>query len=430
MNNKLSSYSFNLLIFLPALSYILGYLFNENSAGMGDFAVDSKWIQLNIKIFIENNLMDAIFHPDLFGNRTPLVYVINKIFNPFFGDFEKYRLTVFLMSLISPLIFYKFLELKFNNIDKKILFLLASIIYLSPYYRTSGYWGLNENYSVFATMLSLLYLEKFNKFENNKFINLILIIIFSSFSVYFDQKFLIIPIICFISILRNRMNLNYKFITILLYFIFSLPYLYLIYKWQGIVPPTTQLENPKTVTAINDIKNLYFYHIGYSSTLISFYLLPLILLTGTKEELIEKVKNIFNSKILIYLLLLFTAYFLFIKFNYNFEKFTISEYWIGLGVVHKLTSIIFDNVLLREIVTYIFIFCSFFLIMYFYLINKKDFFLVLYFITISCFLWPLMQEYFDPIIFIIAISFFTSIKNINKKNLYFITTYFSFFLLI
>ena len=127
------------------------------------------------------------------------------------------------------------------------------------------------------------------------------------------------------------MNLNYKFITILLYFIFSLPYLYLIYKWQGIVPPTTQLENPKTVTAINDIKNLYFYHIGYSSTLISFYLLPLILLTGTKEELIEKVKNIFNSKILIYLLLLFTAYFLFIKFNYNFEKFTISEYWIGLS---------------------------------------------------------------------------------------------------
>ena len=56
---------------------------------MGDYAVDSDWIKKNIQIFLFNDLKDAIFHPELFGNRPPLIYIINKLFNPFFYDFEK-----------------------------------------------------------------------------------------------------------------------------------------------------------------------------------------------------------------------------------------------------------------------------------------------------------------------------------------------------
>ena len=147
-NKKNLDKFFNIIIFIPFFSYILGFYLDENSAGMGEFAADSIWIKSNINIFYKMTL-DAIFHPDLFGNRPPLIYILNKLFNPFFSDFEKYRLLVFLMSLLGPIIFYKFLLIKFYSVDKKILFLLASIIYLSPYYRTSGFWALNENYALF-----------------------------------------------------------------------------------------------------------------------------------------------------------------------------------------------------------------------------------------------------------------------------------------
>ena len=45
---------FNLIIFLPILSFFLGFYLNENSA--------HHWIKENIKIFLDNNLKNAVLH--------------------------------------------------------------------------------------------------------------------------------------------------------------------------------------------------------------------------------------------------------------------------------------------------------------------------------------------------------------------------------
>ena len=71
-----------MLIFIPILSYALGFYFNENSAGIGGYAGDSDWIRKNIEIFKTNSLKDAILHPEFFGNRSPLIYIINKNLYP------------------------------------------------------------------------------------------------------------------------------------------------------------------------------------------------------------------------------------------------------------------------------------------------------------------------------------------------------------
>lgn len=428
--NKFFDKILNLIIFIPLISYIIGFYLNENSAGMGDFAADSTWIRSNINIFLQNNLIEAIFHPDLFGNRPPLIYIINKIFNPFFDDYEKYRLVVFFMSLLGPIFFYKCLTIRFDEVDKKILFLLASTIYLSPYYRTSGYWGLNENYAIFSMILSFLFLEKFLKFESKKLYNVLLITFLSSLTLYFDQKFLIVPLVCFFSIILKDVNKKYKIISFVTYLILSIPYLYLIFRWKGIVPPATQLANPNTITSIEDIQNIYFIHIGYAITLISFYLLPLILFTGDYIEIKKKLKNfIFNKKIF-FLILIPIVYITIINLNFDFEKITVTNYWLGYGVVHKFTTLVTNEIFFREIITYIFFFFSFMLILYFYSLSKKDFFLIIYFVLISLFLWPLMQEYFDPIVFIIAIALFKSLKIINKLNLSILIFYQVIFLVI
>ena len=419
---------YNLLIFIPILSYAFGFYFDENSAGMGEYAGDSDWIRKNIDIFLTNNLKDAILHPDFFGNRSPLIYIINKYLNPFYSDFEKYRFTVFIISITTPIIFYHFLKIKFYSIDKRVLFLISSLIYLSPYYRTSGYWGLNENYGIFAAVLSFLFFEKFILSKNKKIFFLFLNIFFSSLAVYFDLKLLIIPLYFFLTVIFLNINIKLKVATILIYFFFSLPYLYLIYIWNGIVPIKTQKLNPNTITELSDIKNLYFIHIGYAATIISFYLLPMIFFTSS--DIGSKLKKIIMDRKTYYFIIIFLIYIVYNYIYFDFEKFTVTNYWVGLGVVHKLSLILTNNILYQEIITYVFFFFSLLLLYFYYLESKFDIIIISFFIFISLLLWPLMQEYFDPIITIIGFALFKSLKNFNKINSLIIFSYLSLFLII
>lgn len=422
--NSLNAY--DLIIFLPLISFILGFYFNENSAGAGGYDGDSSWIRKNIDIFLNNNFKDAILHPEFFGNRSPLIYIIHKLINPFFGNFEMYRFCGFIFSIFGPIFFYQFLKNKFIEIDKKILFLIASILYLSPYYRTSAYWGLNENYGIVVSILSFLFLLKVK--NNFNILNIFLLILFSSLTVYFDLKLLIIPLIIYFTILSMNIDLGKKFLITLSYFIFSLPYLYLIYHWEGLVPIATQEINVKTITSIEDLNNIYQIHFGYCATLIAFYLLPIIFFTH--KDLLNKIMEMFKIKFTYFVLFLIILYILYNFYFFDFEEYTITNYWVGLGVVHKLTNLITSNLFLQEVITYIFFLLSLLLILFYFYQSKLDILITSYFFLISLILWPLMQEYFDPIIFILAFSTFNSIRNFNKINSSFLFIYFSIFLLI
>lgn len=428
-NQKFFEKLYNFIIFIPLISFIFGFYVDENSAGMGNYAGDINWIKKNIKIFLENDLKEAIFHPELFGNRTPLIYILNKLFNPLFSDFEKYRISTFFFSLVGPIIFYKILRIRYNLVDKKVLFLISSLIYLSPYYRTSAYWGLNENYAIFTLFLSFLFLEKFLNEHKNYFRNIFLISIFSSLTIYFDQKFLIVPIICFFSIIfSNYISLKYKFFLIFSYLIFSIPYIYLFYRWGGIVPPATQIANPKTITSLTDINLIYHIHLGYAATLISFYLMPITLFTD--KNLFQKIKKMFLLKKTYFFIFIFFLFNIFNFLFFDFEKFTVTDYWVGLGVIHKLSIILFSDIFFQEIFSYCFFFLSFIILLFFFYQNKFDGLIIIYFLLISLFLWPLMQEYFDPLIIILAFLIFKSVNYFNKINSFFIFSYLLIFLLI
>ena len=62
----------------------MGFFFDENSAGAGGYNGDISWIQKNIDIFKNNSIFNAVKNPDFFGNRPPLIYIINRLINPFF----------------------------------------------------------------------------------------------------------------------------------------------------------------------------------------------------------------------------------------------------------------------------------------------------------------------------------------------------------
>ena len=302
------------------------------------------------------------------------------------------------------------------------------MIYLSPYYRTSAYWGLNENYSIISTILTFLFFQNYLLNQKNKNIFLILSILFSSITVYFDLKFLIVPLICLIKFITINKNFKKIFLIFFAYFLLALPYFYLIYKWEGIVPKATQLANPKSVTSTTDLNNLYLIHVGYAATLISFYLLPAILFI--EKNVILKTKEIFSIKINYILLLLITIYILCNLLFFDFKRFTVDEYWVGLGVVHKLSLFLTSNIFYQEIITYFFFICSFIVLIFIFNQSKRDFYILIYFLIISLFLWPLMQEYFDPIILILVFSVFSSVKYFNKLNSVFALIYLSTLLII
>jgi len=424
----------NLIIFFTFLIYIsffLGFYFNENSIGSGGYGSDLVWIWKNFTIYKSNDLWTSIHHPDFFGNRTPLLYILHILFNPFVFDIDSYRFTVFCISFLAPPIFYTCLRQKFKNIDKTILFFISSFVLLSPYYRTHAYWGMEINYGI-ITMLASIFFLNYTLYENinsklKLYFSLTLLTFFSSLCVYFDQKLLIIPLIVLFEILRSKINFRFKIFSLINYCIFAIPFLYLIIIWKGIVPPSTQQANPSTITTSSRMELLWYEHLGYATTIMAFYLLPLLLFKS--KNLYVLFKNFFIEKNNYIIISLFFIYLFYLLNFFDYKEFTYEKYWVGLGYIHKISLILFNDYLLQEIFTYFAFFISWIIILIFAEKNLKDFFIIFYFYFLSLLLWPLMQEYFDPIIILLAFTIFSSQLFITYKNSIFLFLYLSIFLL-
>ena len=419
------------LTFFVYVSFFLGFYFNENSIGSGGYNGDLAWMWNNFEIYKNNDLWTSIHHPDFFGNRTPLLYILHILFNPFIFDIDSYRLTVFLISFLAPLIFYVCLIQKFKDVDKAILFFISSLILLSPYYRTHAYWGMEINYGM-ITMLASIFFLNYSLYEkiNSKiklYFSLTLLTFFSSLCLYFDQRLLIIPIIVLLEILRSKINLRFKIFSLINYSIYAIPFLYLIIIWKGIVPPNTQENNPNVITSLSRLDLFWFENLGYASTMIAFYLLPLLFFKNKNIYLL--IKDFFSDKTSYIFISFFFIYLIYLVNFFDFHEFTIEKYLVGLGYVHKISLILFNDYLLQEIFTYFAFFVSWLIILIFIEKNLRDFFILIYFYFLSLVLWPLVQEYFDPIIILLAFTIFSSKLLINFKNSIFLFIYLGTFLI-
>jgi len=423
--NNYKFFSF-VLIFLSLLSFFFGFYLDENSAGGGSYLGDWSFLWPNLKLFINNDLYTAITHENFLSNRPPLLYMMHASLNPFVENVIAYRRSVFIISLSVPVLFYFCLKQKFNNKDNLLLILIASTIFLSPYFRTSSYWGLEENYGIISLLLTFLFLNFFLKNKNEYgykiYFQLFLLTFFSSLCIYFDQKLLIIPIICFLSIITSKKIIKLKLFSICFYFILSLPYIYLIILWDGIFPNTL-------TSARNLGDKLYLDHIGYSSTIIAFYFVPFLLFKG--KDLSTEIKNFFLKKNNYYLILLFCIYILYLLVLSNFlgQNALNIDVSTGKGFIHKSSLILFkNNFIIKEIFIYFSFLISWVIVLIFIGKSFKNGLILLYFFLASVLTLPLMQEYFDPLIFIMIFTFFSSKLFITYKNVIILFFYFSIFL--
>jgi len=411
------------LVLLSISSFFTGFIYGENSSGAGTFEGDFKHVWINLQTFLNNNISDAFdltFDSDNYqSSRTPLIYILHKLFNPLTENKNHFLNSVFIISLSVPILFYYCLKQKFNKENNLLLILISSTVLLSPYFRTSAYWGLEENYGIISFLISFLFFYKFLKNNKNTpliYFQLFFTVFFSSLCVYFDQKLIIVPLICFVSIYLSDKQSRLKFFSIILYFIFSMPYIYLIYSWGNLIP-----VGDAELRGIG--AKFHFSHIGYLSTIIAFYFFPLFFFK--EKSFIYLSKNFFKKKRSYYLIFLFFVYLFYLIIFYDLGEDTL----VGKGYIHKLTIIIFDNIIFQQIFIYFSFFISWLLILIFLNENLNDKLIILYFFLLSILVWPIFQEYFDPLIILIAFTFFNSKLIINYKNAIVLFLYFAIFLI-
>ena len=401
-----------LILFLIAF-FLYGFFSGENSAGGGLLTGDFVSIWGNLQIFLNNDLNTAIMHEEYMDSRSPIAYIVHKFLNPFTEDVLSFRISVFCISLLLPLVFFFAIKKKFFNNGNFLLIFISTIILISPFYRTTSYWGLQENYGLIFLVLTYLFFYNFHKdiqVNSNKFLSIFLICLFSSLTFYFDQKLLIIPIICFFSIFFNLNKKTEKLYVLTLYFIFSLPYIYLMNLWEGLVPGK----------AASRVSSFDIENIGYTISIIAFYVFPFLLF---KRNITFIFKNFFSNKSNIIILPLIIIY-LIIFYN-SYGQISL-KYGSGNGAFHKIAVILFETVLIQKIFMTFVVSCSALIILgYFSLL--KDRLIIFYFLCLSLILSPIYQEYFDPLFFIMLFTFFSEKIEIKKNNFIYVFLYFLVF---
>ena len=402
-----------LLIILSILSFFLGFYFDENAAGAGGYDGDYKNSWQSIQAFSNYDILAALDKSDHLSNRPPLIWILHAELNPFATTEMGYRRSVFAISLLTPILFYLCLKQKFQNENSLILILIASTVFLSPYYRTSAYWGLEENYGFITLLTTFLFLNYFLTNKNNNNLKthfyLFLLTFFSSLCIYFDQKLLIIPIICFLTIVLSKTFINLKILSIIYYLLFSIPFIYLIYLWGGIFP--TELTRVRNIGS-----EFYPGHIGYASAIIAFYFLPFLLFK--KENILKLLQNFFSNKGNFFLLVLFFLYLIYLIVFYDFFKQSPSSghLHLGKGILHKFSLVLFGDHFFRQIFVYFAFFISWLVILVFAEKDLKNISIIAYFLIISSITMPMLQEYFDPLIYLMVFTFFNSKLFFNYKR--------------
>ena len=419
--NQFSLYKFTsiALITLAILSYFFGFYLDESSTGAGGYTGDFEHIYANLEFFLKHDLVTSISNPNYHDSRPPTPYILHEALNPFAEDKINFRRSVFFISLLIPILFYFCLKQKFRNEENLLLILLSSTIFLSPYFRTSAFWGIQENYGLIfllLTFLSTRFLNEQNtQLTYKEYIKLFTVTLLSSLCIYFDQKLIIIPTICFFKIIFSKRLIKFKIFSIFCYFIFSLPYIYLITIWGSIIPSQANVAR-----SLGEV--LYLDHLGYASTMIAFYIVPLLLFKG--EKLILLIKNLFFDKKNYFLIIFFFLYLIYLALFFDLNK----ELLLGNGFIHKISILIFQDYFYKSAFIYFSFFISWLIILIYFNKNFNEYFILGYFLLLSIIIWPMFQEYFDPLILILAFTFFNSKIYLSYKNSMILFIYLSIFL--
>ena len=406
------------IILLLSISFFLGYFFRENSAGGG-----TEFYQLSWPI-IQSFREDFLFTIKNYGTfrdyTIPFSHILNAYLNPFSDIVENFQL---FNTIISFGIFFTFaLVLKkiFLNVNFIDILLTASVFLVLPFFRTSAFWGKNENYGWFFLILAFYFFSEIKKnlSENPGRKELLIIVLFcftSACALYARQALAFLPISFLLYLFFYNANKKIIITSIIAFTLFATPSLLLIITW-GNVFDTRSLDPGGSffgwwIHPSHILKNLPIL-----LSFFGFYLLPILII----EFISSKPKNFFQEYFKNFSL---SFIFFVILLQMGFLNY-LGEYKIAGGAILKLNYLIEKN---NFLLLLIFSSLGFSIIMRFLREDiKNNLFILFPIIIIYSFPNLLYQEYVEPLIIII---FFLAL-NTNLHKIYFKNIFFSNFIFI
>ena len=387
----MTNYKNIIFFFLLYVSLIVGFFLNENL----NYGSYYDWVSVNLPPIqdFSTNFSDTLLSYEKYGHRHSPIYLIFLSFFLKLGiSSELIRLIHLHLSLSLILIFYNCLKLKFNEINKHTLQILAFVILLSPTFRSLSIWPDSRLPGLIFFTLSIYFFLKFFVNFNEKYIwlcSISLIIAsyispnFSIFSIYFYFYFF------------KKMKVG-RFINLMIAnLIASIPMLYYLFilDVNFILAGRTRSFDINPATALNfNFSN----KILIISTIILFHLIPIIFYLVDFRKFISFVK-----KKLIFILLGPLVLFYFFNYQLNFS---------GGGIVFQLSQILFEN----NILFFLTCFLSLALLIYISFISVENFFLI-FLIIISNIQNTIYHKYYEPLILIMIFILF---KNLDYKNFF------------
>ena len=404
LNKKIAIY------FILIGSLFVGYYFEENSSGGAK--IDHEYMMpfvIEFSLNFENGLSNY------FSNKSslihsPVFYLLTSGGLSLINSLELVNVIYIVISSLLPFIFFLVLFEKFE-INLKFLFFFSLIIFISPYFRSSGIWLLGDNLSLIFFSLFILFLLKSETKTNYIFFSLFFLILCCYIRYYYCLFYIYFLYMVFC---EYKLNLKLKIYLFLFSLIFALPAIfYFIY----ITINHNFFDALTTFGGVNYINSSLIIF-----SIILFYLVPFFW-----NDLFKIIKYYKSNKIS-FLIIVISFLFLFFL-NFHLNLFSVSSR--GGGVFIKLAKYMDINL---DMVVMILGAISLLILNYIFDKSKFRNYLIIIILIFSLSLNTIYQKYLDPFFIIILFSLINSkvihnkIKN-NEINLSFVFFYFfSFYL--
>ncbi len=401
------------VIFLISVSFFLGYFLRENAAGGGLEFYELSWPI--IQSFKEDFLFSIKNYGSFRDYTIPFSHILNAYINPFSNDIENFQLSITIISFAIFLIF----ALVFKNIFKHINFvdilLASSVILLLPMFRTSAFWGKNENFGWLFFILALYFFSEIKKNidkdpNNQNILNVILFCFTSACALYARQALAFLPISYLLYLFFYNANKKIVITSIISFGVFDIPAFLLILIWGNVFDLK---NNPNYFTWWINPKHL-LKNFPILLSFFGFYFFPILII----EFFNSGFKDFFNK----YFKSFFFALIIFIFLSQINLLSYLGDYTRAGGAILKVNYLIQKNNFLLLLV---FSSLGFSVLMQLFKEDSKNNIIILLpILIIYSFPNLLYQEYVEPLILII---FFLALKT-NLQKIYFNNISFSNFI--